>query len=52
LDWLTSARFMAVFPARFRPWLNRLSGPIGAIVGLFTRIRNRPDWPFWPNDSV
>ena len=27
-------------------------GPCGAVVGLFTRLRNRPNRPFQPNDSV
>jgi hypothetical protein len=27
-------------------------GPCGAVVGLFTWLRNRPTRPFQPNDSV
>ena len=27
-------------------------GPCGAVVGLFTRLRNRPNQPIQPNDSV
>jgi hypothetical protein len=26
--------------------------PVGAVVGFFTRLRNRPDRPFRPNDSA
>jgi hypothetical protein len=28
-----------------------INPPSGAVVGLFTRLRNRPDRPFWTNDS-
>jgi hypothetical protein len=27
-------------------------GPCGAVVGLFTWLRNRPDRPVWHNDSA
>ena len=36
------------FPSRS----GRSPSTCGAVVGLFTRIRNRPDRPFRPNDSA
>ncbi len=53
---LALVRMTGTFPAgsikasRLTPSVS--NPPSGAVVGLFTRLRNRPDRPFWNNDSA
>jgi len=50
-----SLEFAGRQPDQSNPWRFGSIGhhqPCGAIVGLFTRLRNRPDRPFRTNDST